>query len=197
MISVAFTGYCSNKFLSCNGHCPFRKEMYDCLQELVDIMYMYCEGSEVITYNKTNLNKLLKGKTSDVSWVDLSPSTPIEEKMQNALIDAGLLSISQYQALAPVRRYRVDYMIPTPNGGRLAIECDGLQYHATPSAYVLDRQRDNQLICEGITPVRFSYVDIENDIEGCINTIEKIFGEYQTGKRVYYRNGRVSYFSTD
>lgn len=74
---------------------------------------------------------------------------------------------------------------------------DGLQYHATPSAYVLDRQRDNQLICEGITPVRFSYVDIENDIEGCINTIEKIFGEYQTGKRVYYRNGRVSYFSTD
>jgi very-short-patch-repair endonuclease len=72
-----------------------------------------------------------------------------------------------------------------------------LQYHATPSAYVLDRQRDNNLICEGITPVRFSSVDIENDIEGCIKTIEKIFGEYQTGKRIYYRNGGISYFSAD
>ena len=184
MISVAFTGFCSNKFLSCCNHqCPFRTDMYECLKELVDMMYVYCEDSKVIAYNKTNLNKLLTGKANQVSWVSLKPSTPIEEKMQNALIDAGLLTMPQYQALAPVRRYRIDYLIPTPNGGRLAIECDGLQYHATPSAYVLDRQRDNNLICEGITPVRFSSVDIENDIEGCIKTIEKIFGEYQTGKR--------------
>lgn len=198
MISVAFTGFCSNKFLSCGNHqCPFRTDMYECLKELVDMMYVYCEDSKVIAYNKTNLNKLLTGKANQVSWVSLKPSTPIEEKMQNALIDAGLLTMPQYQALAPVRRYRIDYLIPTPNGGRLAIECDGLQYHATPSAYVLDRQRDNNLICEGITPVRFSSVDIENDIEGCIKTIEKIFGEYQTGKRIYYRNGGISYFSAD
>lgn len=198
MISVAFTGFCSNKFLSCSNHqCPFKNDMYDCLKELVDMMYVYCEGSKVIAYNKTNLNKLLTGKASQVSWVSLKPSSPIEEKMQNALIDAGLLTMPQYQALAPVRRYRIDYLIPAPNGGRLAIECDGLQYHATPSAYVLDRQRDNSLICEGITPVRFSSVDIENDIEGCIKTIEKIFGEYQAGKRIYYRNGGISYFSAD
>ena len=198
MISVAFTGFCSNKFLSCDNHqCPFRTDMYECLKELIDMMYVYCEGSKVIAYNKTNLNKLLTGKASQVNWVSLKPSTPIEEKMQNALIDAGLLTMPQYQALAPIRRYRIDYLIPTPNGGRLAIECDGLQYHATPSAYILDRNRDNQLISEGIIPVRFSSVDIEDDIEGCIKTIEKIFGEYQAGKRIYYRNGGISYFSAD
>ncbi len=198
MISVAFTGYCSNKYLSCGNHqCPFRSDMYECLKELVDMMYVYCEGSKVITYNKTNLTKLLSGKASQVSWVSLKPSTPIEEKMQKALIDAGLLTLPQYQARAPKRRYRIDYMIPTPNGGLMAIECDGLQYHATPSAYVKDRQRDNLLISEGIIPVRFSSVDIEDDLEGCINTIEKIFGEYQAGKRIYYRNGGISYFSAD
>lgn len=197
MISVAFTGYCSNKFLSCGKHCLFKTDMYECLKELVDMMYVYCEGSKIIAYNKTNLNKLLSGKESQISWVSLKPNSPIEEKMQQALVDAGLLSVPQYQAFAPKRRYRIDYLIPTPNGGRLAIECDGLQYHATPSAYVSDRQRDNSLICEGIIPVRFSSVDIENDIEGCINTIEKIFGEYQTGKRIYYRNGGISYFCTD
>lgn len=197
MISVAFVGYCSNKFLSCNGHCPFRMDMYDCIQELVDLMYVYCEDSGVIAYNKTNLNKMLSGKADQVSWISLKPSTPIEETMRNALIDAGLLSIPQYQALAPTRRFRIDYMIPTPNGGRLAIECDGLQYHATTTAYVSDRHRDNQLISEGIIPIRFSSVDIENDIEGCIKTIEKIFGDYQSGKCVYYRNGGVSYFSAE
>lgn len=197
MLSVAFVGYCNNKFLSCNGRCPFHADMYDCIRELVDMMYVYCDGSEVVAYNKTNLTKLLKGKADQVSWVSLQPSTPIEEKMQNALIDAGLLSLPQYQALAPTRRYRIDYLIPTPNGGRLAIECDGLQYHATPSAYVADRNRDNLLLSEGITPVRFSSVDIDNDIEGCIKTIEQLFGSYQTGKQVVHRNGGISYFSMD
>lgn len=196
MISVAFTGFCSNKFLSCGSRCPFQTDIYACLKELVDIMYVYCDKSKVIAYNKTNLNKLLNGKSDEVSWISLAPNTPIEEKMQQALIDAGLLSLPQYQALAPVRHYRVDFLIPTPNGGRLAVECDGLQYHATSAAYVSDRQRDNLLISEGIVPIRFSSVDIETDIEGCIKTIEKNFGDYQIGKRVYYRNGDISYFST-
>lgn len=198
MLSVAFVGYCGNKSLSCGGgHCPFRLDMYDCIKELVDMMYVYCDCSGVIAYNKTNLNKLLSGRWDEVSWISIKPSTPIEETMRNALLTAGFLSLPQYQALAPTRRYRIDYLIPTPNGGRLAIECDGLQYHATPSAYISDRQRDNMLLSEGIIPVRFSSVDIENDIDGCINTIEKIFGDFQSGKRTYYRNRGLSYFSTD
>ena len=85
-------------------------------------------------------------------------------------------------------------MIPTPNGGMLAIECDGLQYHATRSAYISDRRRDNLFLQNGITPVRFSSIDINEDIEGCIKTIESLFKSYQIGKQVYHRNGRFGYF---
>lgn len=198
MISVAFSGYCWNKQLSCRGNCPFRPgKTYDCLCELVDIMYMYSECPQVISYNKTNLNKLLSGKFNEVSWTQVNPSTPIEELMRDALYEAGLLSYPQYQALAPTRKFRVDYMIPTPNGGMLAIECDGLQYHANSTSYIADRQRDNLLLQQGITPVRFSSVDIQQDIEGCIKTIENLFGMYQTGKMIYYRGCSVSYFNSN
>lgn len=198
MISVAFSGFCWNKQLSCIGDCPFKPgKTYDCLCELVDLLYMYSESPKVISYNKTNLNKLMKGNFNEVSWTHINPSTPIEEIMKNALYDAGLLSYPQYQALAPTRKFRVDYMIPTPNGGLLAVECDGLQYHAKPSCYIGDRQRDNLLLQQGITQVRFSSVDIQQDIEGCIKTIENLFGMYQTGKMAYYRNCSPSYFNSN
>lgn len=199
MISVSFVGFCFNKSLSCKGgKCPFNSgDDYECLADLVDLMYMYSEHPRVISYNKTNLNKIIKGKVSEVSWISIDPSTPIEETMRNALFDAGILSMPQYQALAPTRKFRVDYMIPTPNGGMLAVECDGLQYHAKPSNYISDRRRDNLLLEHGIIPVRFSSVDIQEDINGCIDTIESLFRSFQLGNRVYHRNGSISYFNSN
>lgn len=191
-LSVSFVGYCHTKCISASK-CPFHSDIYECVCELVDMLYMYTDNPRVITYNKTNLGKLITGK-SNLSWITIFPSTPIEEKMKDALMDAGILTMPQYQALAPVRRYRVDFMIPTPNGGMLAVECDGLQYHANPQTYTKDRQRDNNFLKNGITPVRFSSVDIENDIDGCINTIENIFRGYQSGRQVFYRNNHFGYF---
>ena len=144
-VSIAFVGFCQNKQLSCGGQCPFVDGEYDCLCKLIDMMYMYCENPVVIAYNKTNLNRILTGDTQNISWIRTDPSTPIEEKMKNALFDAGLLSLPQYQAMEPQRRFRVDFMIPTPNGGMLAVECDGLQYHSKPNSYISDRRRDNLL----------------------------------------------------
>lgn len=193
-VGVAYAGLCLNKQYLC-GHCPFNNgDEFDCLMELIDIMYVYSNQAKIISYNKTNLNKILNRKYNEISWIDIKPSTPIEDKMKNALYDAGILTMPQYQAMAPVRRYKVDYMIPTPNGGMLAIECDGLQYHATRSAYISDRRRDNLFLQNGITPVRFSSIDINEDIEGCIKTIESLFKSYQIGKQVYHRNGRFGYF---
>ena len=195
-LSVAFVGFCANKSLSCpNGRCLFSQHLYDCIYDLVDMMYVYCEGAEVISYNKTNLDKLLMGKL-DVSWVSTVPGSPLEETFRQALYDAGLLNYPQYQALAPTRRYRVDYMIPTPNGGMLAVECDGLQYHAKPTAYMRDRQRDNLFLQQGITPVRFCTTDINDHLNECIQTIESLFRNYQSGRQVYHRNGRISYFDS-
>jgi len=197
-VSIAFVGFCSNKQFSCGGKCPFvnSNDSYDCLFELIDMMYMYSENPLVISYNRTNLNMILTGEKQKIRWISTDPSTPIEEKMRNALFEAGILNMPQYQAMAPERRYRVDFMIPTPNGGMLAIECDGLQYHANPTSYISDRRRDNLLLQHGITPVRFSSIDINEDIEGCIKTIEEMFNSYQLKKQVYHRNGRFGYFDS-
>jgi len=170
--------------------------MDDCIYELVDMLYMYSNNARVINYNKTNLDRLIKGKRSEISWTLISSGSPIEETMKQALHDSGILSMQQYQALAPTRRYRVDFMIPTPNGGMLAVECDGLQYHANPTTYISDRKRDNLFLQQGITPVRFSSVDINEDIQGCIKTIEDIFRSYQIGQRVYHRKNKFGYFDT-
>ena len=159
------------------------------------MVYVYCEGAEVISYNKTNLDKLLNGKR-DVSWVSTVSESTLEETFRQALYDAGILNYPQYQSLAPTRCYRVDYMIPTPNGGMLAVECDGLQYHAKPTAYMRDRQRDNLFLQQGITPVRFCTTDINNHLSECIQTIESLFRNYQTGRQVYHRNCRISYFDS-
>lgn len=195
-LSIAFVGCCHSKYFSCRGGCPFRPDgKYDCIKELVDVMYIYSEHPKLLSYNKTNLQKVLFGKDDELSWIDIHPTSPIEEKMKQALFEAGLLNVPQYQAFAPTRRYRVDYMVPTPNGGMLAIECDGLQYHATSTAYISDRRRDNLLLQQGITPVRFSSVDIETDIEGCVNTIESLFKKYQTGRQVCHRKNNFGYFN--
>lgn len=196
-LSVAFIGFCHTKYLTCSGGCPFcYGDMYDCIYELVDMLYMYSNNARVINYNKTNLDKLIKGKRSEISWTLISSGSPIEETMKQALHDSGILSMQQYQALAPTRRYRVDFMIPTPNGGMLAVECDGLQYHANTTTYISDRRRDNLFLQQGIIPVRFSSVDIIEDIQDCIKTIENIFHSYQIGQHVYHRKNKFGYFDT-
>lgn len=121
----------------------------------------------------------------------------IEDTKRNALMDSGFLPMPQCHAMSPTRHFRIDYLIPTPNGGRLAIECAGLLYYATPTVYITDRLHDNLLISVGVIPLRFSSVTIENDVEGCIKTVENVFGDYQRGKCVYYRDGCERYFGTD
>lgn len=85
----------------------------------------------------------------------------------------------------------------TPNDGAIAIECDGLEYHATNNAYVNDRRRDNLLTSHGFQVLRFSSVAIMNDLQGCINQIENSFSNFQHGRVVYHRNGGLGYFGAN
>ena len=90
----------------------------------------------------------------------------------------------------------MDYLIKAPHGGALAIECDGLEYHANKKAYMLDRRRDNLLTSSGFQVLRFSSVDIYNDLEGCIRQIEDCFSNFQHGRVVYHRNEGLGYFGS-
>lgn len=196
-LTYVFCRFCHDKWVVDSNNravCPQMGDIDICIIELVDSMYVYCQNQHVLSYTKTNMHHLLRRELDKLSWIDLRAQSPIENTLGNAIYQAGILTIPQYQALAPDRRFKLDFMIKTPNGGALAIECDGLEYHANPKAYINDRRRDNLLTSNGFQVLRFSSVDILQDLEGCIKQIEYSFSNFQHGKVVYHRNHGIGYF---
>ena len=176
-----------------NGCCPqTEKEYSDCLVDIMDALYPYYVHS-VLSYTKGNLEKLLTNR-SDLKWKSIRSSTPIEEKMEKALLDAGILSLPQYQAWDQNHRYTIDFVVKTPQGQNIAIECDGLQYHANPKTYVHDRKRDRYLQDKGFYMMRFSSVEIFNEIENVIEEIDKSYWKIQKKILDTRTPFRISYF---
>lgn len=56
-----------------------------------------------------------------------------------------------------VGRYRVDFAYPEM---AVAVEVDGFQVHATPTALQRDLERQNRLVAEGWTLLRFTWQDV-------------------------------------
>ncbi len=177
------------------GRCPLPgRDFCDCLIDLIDDMYVYCENQSVIAYTASNLKRLLTRKTDEVSWHSLQLNSPIEQRMADGLVQAGLLSIPQFQTCAPVHKYRVDFVIKTNSGWSIAIECDGLEYHANRNQYTRDRQRDRILQEHGFLVMRFSSVEIFKNLSGCIEDINRIFWDMQKGKMSYQAYRPLGYF---
>lgn len=185
-------GNCPIKFLK-NGVCPQTNELhFDCTVDIADALYPYFTD-KVLSYTKGNLNKLIKRDYS-LKWTSIAPSTPIEEKMSESLLDAGLLTIPQYQAWDEKHRYNLDFIIKTPQGVNIAVECDGLQYHARPSTYIHDRKRDRYLQSKGFYVMRFSSVEIYNEMDTILTEIDEAYWKIQK-KRIDLRTPyRISYF---
>ncbi len=197
-LTYVFCRYCHDKLVFCNNPiCPQGGDPDLCIIELVDSMYVYCKSQRVLSYTKTNFRHLLRRNLDKLHWIDISAQSPIEERLRDALYQSQILAIPQFQALAPDRRFKVDFLIKAPKGGAIAVECDGLEYHANANAYMLDRRRDNQLTLHGFQVLRFSSIDILNDLQGCIDQIEYSIGNFQHGRVVYHRNNGLGYFGAN
>lgn len=196
-LTYTMTVQCSQKMIGEGSkcHCPLQRDHSDCIVQLIDSMYVYCENQSVICYNKINLNRLLTGKENELSWNELSFNSPIEQAMGSALQETGLVSIPQFQACAPAYHYRIDFLIKTDNMP-IAIECDGLEYHANKAAYINDRQRDRILQSNGFYVMRFSSVEIYNNLNGCIEEINRAFWDIQKGKMQFTSNRPLGYFGS-
>lgn len=199
-VTNEFGSHCSGKWICQQqkgrfdpGYCPQTHLSYECLDTLIDYLYVYCNNQKVLNYNQANLRRLIGLDSGEISWIDLNPSGPLEEKMSKALIDSGIVSIPQFQACAPVHKYRIDFLVQVPNGC-LAIECDGLEYHANKKAYIKDRCRDRELMMNGYEVFRFSSVDINNDIDKCVEQIDRMIHYYKNGKRGIKPFHGLSYF---
>jgi len=196
-IAYHFSGHCPHKFIKCGKSCicpQVKEEHYNCVTELIDNLYVYCEEQKVLAYNKTNFNHLLKRDTSKLKWHCLAPSTPIEEKMGEGLKNAGILTFPQFQAYNSDHKYRIDFLIKTSKGLSIAIECDGLQYHANASTYMKDRIRDRYLQRRGFYIMRFSSVEIFNNLDVCLKEIDETFWMIQKGKLSLETDQKLGYF---
>lgn len=196
-ISQCFSTACHEKFIKIgNCHlCPqVKTESHFCISDIIDSLYVYCDNQEIIAYTKSNFRNLLKRNTQALTWHKLHSTSPLEELMGKGLLDAGLLSVPQYQAYNPEHKYRIDHVIKTSQGLSIAVECDGLQYHANGTTYMRDRIRDRYLQQRGFYIMRFSSIEIFNNLDECIDEIDKAFWTIQKGKLSLKTEQRLRYF---
>lgn len=196
-IAMYFTEGCHEKFIDigkCHVCPQVKDESYTCISEIIDSLYIYCDNQEVLAYTKNNFKNLLKRKLDSLTWHKLEPASPIEEIMGKGLMDAGILSVPQFQAYSPEHKYRIDYVIKTSQGLSIAIECDGLQFHANASTYMKDRVKDRYLQQRGFYIMRFSSVEIFQEIEKCVEEIDKAFWNIQKGNLTLNTEKKIRYF---
>lgn len=91
--------------------------------------------------------------------------SPIEKRVLKALWMRDYKATTQY----PIRRYRIDVALPEY---RLAIECDGKDFHSSKKAKAHDRKRDAYLRSIGWKTLRFSGSTINRDMSKVITRIE-------------------------
>jgi very-short-patch-repair endonuclease len=93
--------------------------------------------------------------------------SPIEVRLGIALWSQGIRWTPQHK----IGKYRLDFACPEY---KLAIECDGHQYHSTKEQRGYDADRDRFLLKEGWQTARFTGTQIHQDAAKCANDIWEI-----------------------
>jgi very-short-patch-repair endonuclease len=71
------------------------------------------------------------------------------------------------QPQASVGPYFADFLL-TLGDKRVAVECDGRDFHSTPAQVEHDRKRDEFFLRRGIETLRFTGSCIHRDVAGCV-----------------------------
>lgn len=99
--------------------------------------------------------------------------SPIEAMMARALLDLGLRVTPQRFVLNGDSHLLVDLAV-TIGRRRIAIECDGYEYHHTRDQIARDRKRERILQAKGWTVIRFSGSEIHRDPRACAREVLSI-----------------------
>ncbi|MED4779423.1 DUF559 domain-containing protein [Brevibacillus choshinensis] len=92
--------------------------------------------------------------------------SPIERRLYNALASRGHVVKTQ----VPCGRYRIDLALPHY---RIAIECDGHDFHSSRSQKAHDRKKDRFLRERGWMVMRFTGSQINGKMAYVIRQIEE------------------------
>jgi very-short-patch-repair endonuclease len=96
----------------------------------------------------------------------LKCESPIERRLYNALKNNGHIVRSQ-ERCGP---YRIDLILPIY---KLAIECDGIEFHSTPYQIKHDKKKNAYLRKHGWSVMRIKGKDINGKMPSVISRIEK------------------------
>jgi very-short-patch-repair endonuclease len=95
--------------------------------------------------------------------------SPPERTLAAALRAAGLTEIrAGVTVVAGGRQFWLDFAEPHR---RLAIEVDGVRAHTDPAVFAADRTRQNLLIRDGWTVLRYTPWQIREDLPGVVAEI--------------------------
>ena len=93
-----------------------------------------------------------------------------EDVLWQAVVAAYPEACREYVGAVPSRRYRIDVALVEE---RIAVECDGWQYHGKfQQAHQTDRERQNLLAIHGWLVLRFTHGQIFKDLFGVCATID-------------------------
>lgn len=199
-LSYAMGYHCPRKMCKYKDKCGCSQmgtSNYVCIFNLIDYLYPYSTAKSVVAFNKSNLRILTGLSHGNISWKSFEPSSPIEEIMDTNLRDAKLPIIPQFQAYSDMHKYRLDFLLETNCQYKIGIECDGLEYHARPGQYLLDRKRDRYLQEHNILPLRFSGPEIFNNINDCIKEIDEYLWKIKNDQIDISKPYRTSYFGLE
>lgn len=74
---------------------------------------------------------------------------------------------------AQIGRYHVDFLID----GQVVVECDGQDFHGSPTQKREDSQRECDLALWGYPIIRFTGAEIHRDVHGCVQKAANALGE--------------------
>ncbi|MFH1286582.1 MAG: DUF559 domain-containing protein [Candidatus Magasanikbacteria bacterium] len=114
------------------------------------------------------------GRLRDADNVnDLFLLSTLEEHMYSEFRRRGISADRQYYVKATEgTSYFLDLCVLCQRG-HIDIECDGEAYHMGLEAQQNDRRRDSLLLRLGWIILRFSGREIDRDLAGCVNLVEK------------------------
>jgi len=130
------------------------------LDELVDLYVAWAVGRRP----GTRILRLLLDARSAQAWSP--PESRLESRLRDVLDDPRLPQF-EFQVAMPWWRSgsgRVDAYAADPG---IVVEGDGRAWHARERDFARDRARDNLAIAHGQAVLRFTWFDVNHDVERC------------------------------
>lgn len=111
--------------------------------------------------------------------------SPIEAELLVALLPHGWIATgyelgpwrlsTQKEVVIDEHQYRIDIALVSPFK-RIAVECDGAQWHSSPDDAAKDAARDRALVLDGWTVLRFTGREIHRTPDACARDVMKAMG---------------------